>query len=323
MKKLLTLCILAVGFYSSHAQTNLIINGNLDSATVCPNSNSQINRCYNWTNPNNHYTQGLWGSPDYFNVCGSNGYAPPFCGWAEVSPQSGDGMICLATYNQNYSDFREYVSAKLLYPLVPDVTYTGSFWVTNGVNNICKYVTDGLGIAFTDSALTQVDYQLINANPQFEVTNQISDTSWVQYTFSFTPTEVLNYITIGNFRNDANTNRTIVNPEANPNNYAIYFIDNFELYVDCNGIGTNLIQPSSPNSVAERLLVVPNPSGNFISANFKGKKIETIQILDLNGKLIQEDSKAEDIYIGNLSKGMYIVKAINGNWQASTKFVKE
>jgi hypothetical protein len=45
--------------------------------------------------------------------------------------------------------------------------------------------------------------------------------------------------------------------------------------------------------------------------------------LDLNGKLIQEETKAEEIYVGNLSKGMYIVKAFNGNWQASTKCIKE
>jgi hypothetical protein len=323
MKKILTLCVAALGFSFTQAQTNLIINGGLDSATICPNSNSQINRCYNWINPNNQYTQGTWGSPDYFNLCGSNGYSSPDCNWAYTYPQSGNGLICLATYNQNYPNFREYISAKLKYPLVPEVTYTGSFWVTLGQNTICKYITDGLGIAFTDSALQQNTYELLQATPQFEINNQVADTNWVQYTFSFTPSEVLNYITIGNFRTDANTNKTIINPNANPNNYGIYFIDNFELYVDCNGMATNLVQPNSTNKIVEKLMVVPNPSGNFISANFKGKQIERIQILDLNGKLIQEESKAEEIYVGNLSKGMYIVKALSGNWQASTKFIKE
>jgi hypothetical protein len=99
-----------------------------------------------------------------------------------------------------------------------------SFYITNGSGNwYGGRGTNNLGVAFSMSQPSQIQREPIALVPQVEISSVVHHTSWVQYNFTFTPTQAYTYMTIGNFRSDAATsNATFTSGNA----IAYYFLDN-------------------------------------------------------------------------------------------------
>ncbi len=213
------------------SQTNLISNPGFENHTTCPNFGAQINYCTNWNNVNLVYGNFSVGTPDYFHTCGSGNVVPPNTFAGQCNPHSGSAMAALVMYNSPFPGYREYMSTPLSCPMTPGNTYTVSFWLTNGLNPISQYRIKNIGIHFSSSSLTQSGYSIINAVPQVEITNYSGSTSWIQYTFTISPTAHWQYITIGNFRSDALNSPTSsysITTGA-PSVYANYFFDDIEV----------------------------------------------------------------------------------------------
>lgn len=71
------------------------------------------------------------------------------------------------------------------------------------------------------------------------------------------------------------------------------------------------------------LVIYPNPVADILhiqSSHFT--KINTVKIIDLQGKLILEDT-TESINVSSLSKGLYIVKVVTEDGEFSKKFIKK
>jgi hypothetical protein len=71
----------------SFAQENLVVNGDCESYTFCPQSNSNIEDCFGW------WKYDITGSPDYLNTCSIDGSTTIPSSRGFQLPRSGNGMI--------------------------------------------------------------------------------------------------------------------------------------------------------------------------------------------------------------------------------------
>jgi len=261
------------------------------------------------------YTANI-GSPDYFSE-----QPDIFCGTSYV-PQSGVGYqyartgiayVGLATLmqplNPNYINRREYVGGELSDTLKQGHEYCVSFYVS--VAEELKYVTDGIGLYLSvDSA---VDYT-INTNlsfvPQIEnpAGNIIYDTlNWVQISGTYIANGGEKYLTIGNFKDNANTMIDSINNSVPQSQYESYlFIDDVSV-IDCTvGIGEVNDNLSSGK-------LYPNPATKvvYFENNLSEKENGTLQLMDITGR----EMASYKLNKGNLlaiptpyARGVYLIK---------------
>ncbi len=258
--------------FNSRAQ-NFIPNGSFEAYTSCTIADGQWNKCIGWNNVNLNTGLGQWGTPDYFMACGTNNTAPPATFAGTCMPQSGSAMMGLVLYNFPFPDYREYLAAQLNWPLQPGLTYTLSFWVSNGTGVESPWTISNIGAVFSAGPLSQTGYGVINATPQCEVQTNVANKNWTQYTFMFTAAAAWDHITIGNFKNDPNNNpvATYSVPGGPGMDYANYFFDNIELYGPCSGNGTPftlsaaVTQPTTCGGMGSATIT---PSGTQQSVNY-------------------------------------------------------
>jgi len=247
VKKLLLilLCLPIIGFGQ-----NLVTNGDFEQYSNLPTEGGQLMNCDGWNNVN--LIPGVFfvnepakASPDYFHLqsLSSSGIGLPDNNFAFVNPYSGNAIVGFATYGTTtppgfpansfwfMANYREYISSKLNTPLQVGETYNLSFYLSNGESDHnFGASSDRIGVYFSTDSLSQDSAEVINVSPQLEILNEVWDTSWQQYSFSFIADQEYEFITIGNFYSDIQTTSTVVlsNPPILPWSY--YFIDKIELY---------------------------------------------------------------------------------------------
>jgi len=74
--------------------------------------------------------------------------------------------------------------------------------------------------------------------------------------------------------------------------------------------------------------MLPNPAGNHLYVQHNHSKINSLEILNLNGKkesiiLINEKETDIEINIQNLKPGMYLLRIVYDEGIITRKFVKE
>ena len=303
---------------------NLVLNPSFEDTILCPTTIFPM-QCKYWY-------RATMGSPDYFSE-----QPNIFCGTSYV-PQSGVGYqyartgiayVGLATLmqplNPNYLNRREYIGGELSDTLKQGHEYCVSFYVS--VAEELKYVTDGIGLYLSvDSA---VDYT-ININlsfiPQIENPsgNIIYDTlNWVQISGTYIANGGEKYLTIGNFKDNANTMIDSINNSVPQSQYESYlFIDDVSV-IDC----TVGISEVNDNLSVDKLY--PNPANtvvyyeNELAADESGK----IKLMDMLGKEIKEynltkGSNLISIPVSDLAKGIYMIKIkINGRADENKKLL--
>ena len=200
---------------------NLIPNGDFENYTSLPTYVGQWGKCIGWSNANG----GVWpyGSPDYMHTSGINGAQLPNCHAATVDPYSGNAIMGFVSVHGIVPNWREYLSVQLTDSMIVGETYSISFWITNGrPYHSCGYSSDRIGIHFSTSPLSQVNYELISVVPQVEIAGEVWDTLWQAVSMTYIADAEYNYFTIGNFYDDANTSMTYQVPSGSS---AYYFID--------------------------------------------------------------------------------------------------
>jgi hypothetical protein len=307
MKKfIIILCLYCAS--KANAQ-NLVLNPSFEDTITCTGTYAMQCKYWYWA---------TYGSPDYFSE-----QPDIFCGTSYV-PQSGVGYqyartgiayVGLATLmqplNPNYINRREYVGGELSDTLKQGHEYCVSFYVS--VAEELKYVTDGIGLYLSvDSA---VDYT-INTNlsfvPQIEnpAGNIIYDTlNWVQISGTYIANGGEKYLTIGNFKDNANTMIDSINNSVPQSQYESYlFIDDVSV-IDCTvGIGE-----VNDNKDIGRLY--PNPAHTVVYYEDNLNDIEKgiIQLQDISGRNLKEYNLKSGVNritipVSDLAKGMYMVK---------------
>ena len=231
-RKYFFLIIISLFIAKGYSQ-NLIPNPSFEYFTSCPRF-QEFYKLTPWC--------GLSGGEDSYNVCfnavgGPGGTGVPYGFQGFQYPRTGNGMgsVILFLVGSGVQDHREYIHVPLTKPLTAGKTYCGTMYLN--LYNESKYTTDraGMYVSSTPFACNQAMPQPqwispLNVTPQIiNPGNFITDTlNWREVYGTFTASGNEQYLTIGNFYNDAATNKVVINPSSGYN-VTFFLIDDASL----------------------------------------------------------------------------------------------
>jgi OOP family OmpA-OmpF porin len=283
MKKLSVIIILSLFFGHSEAQ-NLVLNPGLENYITCPGF-GQFGPTYinDWSKPS-------IASTDYYNT-NCAGIQP-----TQQTPHSGEAYFGIYSYNYS-GEYREYATGRLSSPLQAGATYSVSFYVS--LNDGYIQAINEMGAYFSAAAPGPFGNALhIAVTPQVENTGGLlgSTTTWMLVAGSFIAAGGEQYITIGNFHDDASTTITQV---GNIGSYgAYYFVDDVSVKAEITGI------ESHHASIAE---IYPNPVKDELHVN-AGQQPAEIILRDISSrKILQRHfTNSTVLNISALASGLYL-----------------
>ncbi len=216
MRKRCLACILFLFCCATlFAQQNLVLNGDFEDYKLCPDNINQIGYVDYWTSIDSNWILNA-DPPEYFNECAGSGSTTiagaPETGQFFQYPLSGQGMAGLITYfvdGDNVFGSRNYLQGRLQKRLTPGKQYCVTFYVSLA-NYYSRYATKELG-AYLDNGL--IDTTKNPDRPQTRYTPQIQNSggiikdtmNWVKIQGAFTANGTEQFITIGNFNDNAHT----------------------------------------------------------------------------------------------------------------------
>lgn len=285
---------------------NLVPNGNFESFSSCPTTSGEILLAVPWleTNYCGNYS-------DYYNVCASraelgvpnnvNGYQ---------FAHSGSGYSGLLVYLKY--DYREYIEAPLIDSLKANTCYHFEMYIC--LSNKSNYTIKDIGAYFSDTVITKIPgCNNLPFNPQvLNTTEFISDTlNWTLISGDFVAAGGEQFLIIGNFKNDANTQ--ILSFDTLKFKQSYIYIDDVSLTL-CSSTNTTEEEMS-------RTYIYPNPATDKIKISFPTKGI--YQISNSIGQKLFSTTN-EDIDISELSSGIYSISVLANDKKikSALKFVK-
>ena len=249
----LTKTYLLICFTNLCYAQNLVPNGSFETVNSCPNSASQLSLALPWDT--------LGTSSDIFNSCSANfiscaGVSVPhnFAGNAFAHTGNGYAGVIAKSSAANY---RDYIQAPLTSPLIPGKLYKVEAWFRRSSNS--TYALKPLGMMLSIGAITQSGTSYLGFPPQVSSASVISDTSsWTDVKGYIVAAGGENYITVGNFNDDATSGiASLPNSSSCPFNGAYYYIDDVEVelineqvsitgdLLICTGTSTTLVSNSN------------------------------------------------------------------------------
>ena len=306
---IITLLVLTQGF-----SQNLVNNGSFEQLSSCTLSSWGVDSATGWWTVN---------SSDILNICSiSMNYSVPNNLYGNQFAFDGNGYAFFATYAQPPAvDSREYVQTKLIDTLNFGTKYYVSFRLSFSDN--FRYATDGIGAFLSEDTVYGIGAGLIiDSIPQVQVTNGvpiIDSTNWTLIEGSFISTGRESFITIGNFKNDA---QVVIQDLGGANIAGGYFIDAVCVSVDSltcyNFVGINDKKPEQGS-----FSIYPNPVSNelFIDTDLR---IQEIDIIDISGREVESIIfNSYSIDVSDLPNGIYILKVIGVDKILTQKFIKQ
>ncbi len=235
-------------FENNYGQTNLVPNPSFEQYTTCPISSRN-------DKPN------IWYKPDYrgagyYNACSDSSVSGvPIHGTTTGSSfqYARTGIAYILMFYRNSGDSRNYFQVKLLDSLQLGKCYYAECYVS--LSNPFRLGCNNQSMLFTKKAIyvDTLNTQLLPANPQITNYNSpiITDTlNWVKISGIFKAQGGEQYLTLGNFRDNANTAYTIIQPTGYfgaayyVDDVAVYALDSFCLKADA-GRDTTIAQGDS------------------------------------------------------------------------------
>jgi gliding motility-associated-like protein len=250
---LLILFLLAYNVQAQHILSgNYVFNSSFEEYFQCPFSNMQINFAKKWSDG-----KGGLGSSDYFNTC-----SQVLINYIYIQqPKTGNGMAAIVMYGfSTTNNYREYIMGELSDSLKKSKRICGCFFTS--LFNYSNGAINEIGINFSKDSITYTGNLIPLSYLQPQIENKkgiIIDTiNWVKICGTFIAIGGERFITIGNFRENNNTNYNSLNYGT----YApYYFIDDVsvcECSFDINlGHDTSLCE-------GESLILMPNlPNASY------------------------------------------------------------
>ncbi len=238
------------------AQNNLVPNWSFENIQNFPppcalTGNETITDAVGWMNPNNT-------TPDIFNeidtlkcggdTCPTLGVPANVAGWQYA--HTGKGYADIAVLDHGISvaaTYRGYVQTQLTDSLRKTKTYCMSLYVSL-MDAYSTYASSRVGVYFSPNAVSSSSQYIISVTPQVEnpYGNFLNNyTGWTAVQGTFTANGGENYITIGNFYDDANTDAQFISGIGAlwccaPNNYiSVYYLDDVSVVEYTNAFAGN------------------------------------------------------------------------------------
>lgn len=187
-------------------QPNLVPNPGFENFSSCPLNPGEVIFATPWIGPIN-------ASSDYFNICSPNLNPLANCFGFE-SPLSGYGFMGLYALISNGSNYREYIQVKLTEALLPNIEYCVMFNVSlsdssdYAINNLgCLLSMQSINTPTDPPYLIHIVPQIINNGNFNPLTNK---SGWTKIEGSFIAQGGEQYLTIGNFFNDSESDTDFV-----------------------------------------------------------------------------------------------------------------
>lgn len=302
VKKLIFHLILCAGFLKSAGQS-FVPNPSFEDTVSCPTSIGQLNKAQFWVNP----TQA---TPDFFNACSTaNNYVVhvPDNGFGYQNAKAGLGYAGFYAFNKPFPNAREYVQTRLTDTLQMNHKYLVSFYVN--LSNWSQYSISSIGAYFSSTPIASSNTLVLNYTPQVQNNSsiQLSDSvNWMLISDTLLSDGTEEYITIGNFRNDSQSDTAYIG-WFSTNNIAYYYIDDVSV-VDVESLGIQ------SNGITKQFNVYPNPSAGkvHIGGFARSEKLHAVEVSDVTGKIIAkpEVSGSQGMIELNLNvnDGIYFIK---------------
>lgn len=234
MKKhiLTTFCLLAVLWGDAQ---NLVQNPSLETFTQCPFGPGELFQAPPWRQPTDS------GTSDYFNVCNVP-FIPGFPAIVGVpqntlgnqNARTGNaygGFFAYDGFANIDNGYREYLRGELSQPLTVGKTYCVKFFVS--LADQALEASNGIAAYFSPTIVTGPDAFPLPFTPQIQVGQIINDkTNWVEVSGNFTATAAHEYIVIGNFFGQGQTQSAVAVPGQGGGGFGVLPIPGSYYFVD-------------------------------------------------------------------------------------------
>jgi hypothetical protein len=209
---------------------NLVPNPSFEIYTACPSGLYEITFANPWFSPNATAPTDATNAT-YFHTCATNPtlQIPYFSGWDYRQPHSGNAFGGnIWSYTPGLSNQRKYITSPLTNTLLNNNYYYVCFYASTAqrgfryaCNNIGACISAGVPFNTDPNAVLNYVPQIIKyGNPI------INDTiNWVKIEGIILSSGTENYITIGNFKNDINTDTIFTGSNIGSYGAANYYID--------------------------------------------------------------------------------------------------
>ena len=298
------------------SQTNLIQNSGFEKHNTPPNWNTTGGGFFDYSFfPEQRIVLNwnVFNSPDYFSTnCPGSYRGIPINTFGTSYPKLGDAHSGIYVFNKG-GETKEYISQQLASPLKTDTVYCLSFFTTRA--DRLPFAIKTLGAYFSVNTPTLITNQYINATPQVSNTSIfLTDTiNWVEIQGCFTALGGEQYITIGNFNSNANTD-TLRIQSTNPltgagTDLAYYYIDSVSLWQ--NNFPTSINEIKTENEFS----ISPNPSNSVCTISSK-TIIKKVEVTNIAGQVLLSEiinEKTHQLQLQNFSQGIYFIKVFFPN----------
>lgn len=310
---------------------NLVPNFGFEQYSTCPTNGDQVQYCDGWSKYSNTAS-----TPDYYNSCSSSSAMgiPQSLFFYQVENRGCSAYMGLVTWSRTVANERENIGIQLTQPLVIGQKYYLSFYtVRGGFNDDSDTPSNNIGMRLSTVAYSSSNPTPIDNFSHLRSVSIISDTAnWVRISGSIVADSAYNYIILGNFYDDANTDTTTLTCGGCNNYLSYYLIDDICISTDstlCNG-GVDLLPCNV--SVEEygfenQINIYPNPANDLINiTKEQGVKDINITIYNSLGQTLYTEKKInsnnKQIDIGSYNNGLLFIKIESDNNQFTYKLLK-
>lgn len=285
--------------FGLQAQTNLVPNPSFEDTLACPITSDEIYDAIGWSSPTS-------GTPDYFNSCHTspNDAGVPDNFFGNQMPFQGNAYAGFCLYQTPNS--REYIQVKLDSVMEGGIDYCVSYYVS--LEEVSGYAIKQIGMYFSSTSISNPIMTVLPFTPQVENNFFISDTIlWVKVTGMFKAIGGEQYLVMGNFKDDSNTDTSKV---SNNSNASCYYIDSVT------------VQRCTPLSIKKdylnRITIYPNPVNDSFVIDVAENVDYCYKLFDIAGReLLATKSRGKTkVDVSYLPKGIYIlnIKTENGSF---------
>lgn len=272
MKTVCLLCYL-IFISTNFSAQNLVPNGSFERSLKPVKSKYAGN--IEWASP--WFPAGK-GSPDLIK----NNDVP----YGTQAAFEGNQFAGIILYDADNPEFREYLAIKLTRPLSSEEEVCLRMKISAADD--CRYFTDALGFALSKDSIRVDNWKTILREPELKMRqfSSISDTSaaWQAHEFKYVAKGGEQFLTIGNFRNDA----AIALQSNNKNS----FLKLAYIYIDQVYLGTCVEKTAQTHSEIQPVI-----SGNIEQEELPASMLHVPNVVTPNG-----DGFNDVFYVAGLPK---------------------
>jgi len=306
-------------------QENLIWNGSFEILYDCPEGNSfnsSIESAKGWKNPVDTSLKSYL-TPDLFNRCNQGGeLSVPKNWYGYQEPSTGNGYVGIFTYQSDNE--RDFIQFRLNEKLIKGRKYLLKFDLVFG--HFGSFKCNNISFALTKDKIEVPSFSAVQAGNYFpslsdtdvvEFNNLFSaDTlNWVNYSKEFFAKSAAQYVTIGNFRNNENSEIKFgwYYDEVVIHSLSAVLLDNISLIcldtLSCDS--STAIIPVNEKEIR----VYPNPAKDHIQLK-SGESLHKADAVffDVHGRCVQITGITESnpvISLSGLPAGIYFFAVRN------------